>query len=139
VSFQVDVPVRFGDVDYARIVYYPRLFHLLHVSFEELFARHVGIPYHVLIEEHNLGFPAARIETDFKRPFRFGEVLAVTIDVPRIGNTSADFVHTLRAASETEIRAVASFTRVAVDMQTLRPVPIPEPVRVRLRELAPTD
>ena len=136
-SFQVDVPVRFGDVDYARIVYYPRLFHLLHVSFEELFAQHVGIPYHVLIEEHNLGFPAARIESDFKRPFRFGEVLAVTIQVPRVGNSSAVFEHIVRARGEEEIRARASFTRVAVDMQSLRPVPIPAPMAERLRELTP--
>ena len=35
--FIARIPVRFGDVDYARIVYYPRLLHLLHVAFEELF------------------------------------------------------------------------------------------------------
>ena len=53
--FVARVPVRFGDVDWARIAYYPRLLHLLHVAFEDLFEHHVGIPYAQVLSEMNLG------------------------------------------------------------------------------------
>ena len=43
--FTCEIPVRFGDVDHARIVYYPRFFHFCHVAMEEAFRDALGISY----------------------------------------------------------------------------------------------
>ena len=59
-AYTAHVPVRFGDVDYARIVYYPRLLHLLHVAFEELFEHHVGTGYASLMDERDPDCPIRR-------------------------------------------------------------------------------
>ena len=136
-SFVAEVPVRFGDVDYARIIYYPRFFHLLHIAFEELFARHVGIPYAQLVGERNLGFPAVKIDTEFHRPMRHGDVLKVAIAVPRIGRSSVSFDHRVDVGDEPTPRATCRMTRVAVNMDTLRAVPLPEDIRARLAVLRP--
>ena len=135
--FTAHVKVRFGDVDWARIAYYPRLLHLLHVAFEDLFEHHVGIPYATVLAELNLGFPAAHIECDFKAPVRFGETLAVAITVPRMGQSSVDFDHRVCVKGPDDLRATAHIVRVAVDMTTLRPVPVPDRLReafARIRE-----
>jgi 4-hydroxybenzoyl-CoA thioesterase len=125
------VAVRFGDVDAAGIVYYPRFFHLLHVAFEDYFADHVGIPYHVLIREQGLGFPAVHVSCDFRAPLRMGEVLQVQIAAPRIGRSSVRFLHRVMVADPDDLRAEMTMDRVCVDMKTLRPVPIPEAIRAR--------
>ena len=44
-SHVVTIPIRFGHVDQARIVYYPHLFHYCHVAMEETFGAAVGITY----------------------------------------------------------------------------------------------
>ena len=136
-SFEAEIPIRFGDVDWARIVYYPRFFHLLHVAFEELFERHVGIAYSDLVEKHNLGFPSVRVETDFMKPLRFGELMRVRFEVPRIGRSSVDFDHIVFVAPDPEPRARARLVRVAVDMRSLRPVAVPDAIRAKLLELGP--
>ena len=124
------VPVRFGDTDYARIVYYPRLLHLLHVAFEDLWAERIGIPYDRLIEERNLGFPVVHMECDFRAPIRFGEVLQVAIGVPDVGRSSVLFTHEARVRDDADLRATARLRRVCVDMGTLRPVPLPDDLRL---------
>ena len=127
--YVAQVPVRFADVDWARIIYYPRFLHLLHVAFEEMFERHVGIPYAVLLGERNLGFPAVHLECDFKVPMRFGELLQVAISVPAVGRTSAEFLHRVTVNGPGDLRAESRIKRVAVDMKTLRPLPVPDDLR----------
>ena len=116
----------------------PEALHLLHVAFEEVFARHVGSPDAELLEGRNLGCPAVKIDREFMRPLRFGEVLRVATEIPRVGRSSAVFHHVVRVGAEEAPRCEARFTRVAVDMQTLEPVPIPDDIRQRLGELMPT-
>ena len=48
--FRTQVPVRFGDVDHAGIVYYPRFFIYFHEAFEDFFNEN-GFPYHVQLTE----------------------------------------------------------------------------------------
>ena len=49
--FSTPYTVRFADVDNAGIFYYPRFFHMFHVSFEVWWERGVGRPYHIVIGE----------------------------------------------------------------------------------------
>ena len=127
--FVTEVPVRFGDTDQAGIVYYPRLLHLLHIAFEELIAEVVGLPYAELMAKRNTGFPTVHMECEFTAPLRYGEVLAVATTVPEVGRTSARFEHVVTVDGDGDRRAWASIKRVAVDMRTLRPVPVPDDVR----------
>jgi len=128
------VEVRFGDVDGARIVYYPRLFHLLHIAFEDFFRDHVGIPYDRLISERNRGFPTVSLRSEFVRPIRYGETLRVETTVPEIGRTSALFRHVVTVGDDDDRRAVVTIRRVSVDMETLRPEPIDDELRARFEQ-----
>ena len=42
-------------------------------AFERWWEEDVGRPYHLVINEDKVGFPAVHIESDFKRPVKFGD------------------------------------------------------------------
>ena len=121
------IPIRFGDVDHARIVYYPRFFHYFHVAFEEFFFTHVGRNYVQVIEKQKLGFPAVRAEAEFRLPLRFGDVLSVEVSVARLGTSSVAFRYQGRRGRR--LAVVGEVTCVCVDMRTFRPRPLPAGLR----------
>ena len=61
----IEIPVRFGDVDHAQIVYYPRFYHFFHIAFEELFAQGLGVPYARVMAGEHIGYPSVRTECDY--------------------------------------------------------------------------
>jgi 4-hydroxybenzoyl-CoA thioesterase len=123
------VRVRFGEIDRAGIVYYPRFFHYFHIAFEEFFADCVGVPYHVMLDEKRIGFPAVRVECDYESPLKFGDTLEVRISVVRVGRTSVTFRYQVWKKAEAARCADARVTVVCVQMDTFRPMTIPEPYR----------
>lgn len=133
--FRVPLSVRFGEVDSVGIVYYPRYAHYFHVAMEEYFRRHVGIDYPRLIAEHRLGLPTVRLETDFRRPLRYGDRLEVEVEVARIGTTSVEWRFRV-FAGDAEPAAEARVVTVNADMDTLEKRPLPDWLRQKLAEPA---
>src|SRR5262245_30030676 len=133
--FTCEIPVRFGDVDHAKIVYYPRYFHFCHVAMEEMFAKVVGVPYHQVIGRDRVGFPTVNIRSEFLAPIGFGEVLRMSVGVERIGKTSVVFGYRGVRASGGETAFTASITTVAVDMDRFVPIPVPPRYREALERL----
>jgi 4-hydroxybenzoyl-CoA thioesterase len=118
--------VRFGDCDLAGIVYYPRLFHFLHVAFEDFFATCVKVKYRDVLQR--VAFPAVHVEADFRAPLPYGCDVLVTCRVYRVGSSSAEF--SFDARRDDGARAFAArIVVVAVDPRTLRPIPLPDDVR----------
>ena len=56
-AFITQQRVRFGHVDPAGIVYFPRIYDYFHEAFEELFDVHVGVKYYEMLLEDRIGFP----------------------------------------------------------------------------------
>src|SRR5262245_39525077 len=73
----VEIPVHFGHIDQAKIVYYPHLYHFGHVAMEETFRDAIGISYPDLIAKERLGFPAVHMESDFLETVGYGERLRI--------------------------------------------------------------
>ena len=128
-AFRTTVPVRFGDVDKAGIVYYPRIFHYLHIAQEDFFEGFVGVAYHRLIEEEQLGFPTVSDSTDFIKVLKYGDTLEVVVFISRVGQSSATFEFRVYSKSSGELLVRSSQVKVAVNMQTWEKVAIPEKYR----------
>jgi 4-hydroxybenzoyl-CoA thioesterase len=133
--FACEIPIRFGDVDHARIVYYPHFFHFCHVAMEELFAKAVGVPYHEVIGRERRGYPTVHIETDFRKTVGFGETLRMEVSVLRIGTSSVDFRFEGKRRSDGETAFVAKITTVCVDMDRFTSLPVPDAHRVAFQRL----
>src|SRR4029453_6177345 len=69
--------VRWGDVDAAGIVFYPRFFEWYDLGCEALFAA-LGLPWPVLFPERGIvGVPIVESGSRFPSPARYGDTLAV--------------------------------------------------------------
>ena len=121
------IPIRFGDVDHARIVYYPRFFHFFHVAFEEFFFTRLGRAYIDVFERLKIGFPAVRAEAEFRSPLRFGDVLSIDVSIAHLGKSSVAFRY--RGRRGRRVAVVGEVTCVCVDMKTFRPRPLPPALR----------
>lgn len=133
--FRFRLPVRYGSVDYARIVYYPQVLHFCHVAMEEMFAGVVGISYAQALGQDKVGYPTVRTEADYQRPVPYGEVLDMSVAVERIGRRSVVFVYEGRRASDGEVAFRVRNVQVAVDMDAWESTPIPARHRAAFESL----
>ena len=124
-AFRCEIPVRFGDCDYAKIVYYPRFLHFCHVTMEALFEEVIGVPYHIAIGEEKVGYPTVKVEAEYRKPVGFGEVLEMHATIERLGSRSVDFRYEGVRRSDGETAFVIRSRSVAVDMDAWHSVPIP--------------
>lgn len=129
-AFRTSFPLRFGDVDFAGIAYYPSIFHYLHMAFEEFWSGYMGLPYSTLTREEDLGFPTVHVQTDFQAPIQYGDVLDVEIWVANIGRSSVNFEYRVRVGER--LCCAAALTKVCVDMTSFSTKPIPAKHREKL-------
>jgi 4-hydroxybenzoyl-CoA thioesterase len=128
-GFTRQVPVRFDDVDYARIVYFPKLFGYCHEVFEDFFAAEVGVPYATLIGKERIGFPSVHAEADFKSPLRFGQTCSVELVTEKVGNTSLTCRYTLTEKESGLTAVTAKIITVCTHLDEHRAIQVPAHVR----------
>lgn len=85
-KFTVHKKVRFHHCDPAGIVFYPQFFVLLH-EVQEDFLAHIGFAEQVLIAGGH-GVPIVDMKTEFLGMCRHGDVLAMSLELTRVGNSS---------------------------------------------------
>jgi 4-hydroxybenzoyl-CoA thioesterase len=138
-TYETVLPVRFGQVDYAGIMFYPRFFENFHTVFEDMFGELLGVPYMSILQDRRIGFPTASISTDFVRPFRFGEPMRLVIDVLHLGNSSIRFRYRGFNGDEAEPSVRATATVVVLDLDSFETLPIPDDIRAALETIRADD
>jgi 4-hydroxybenzoyl-CoA thioesterase len=121
-------PVRFAEVDAAGLVFFPRYHEYCHDALEAFFGELPG-GYAALFRERDLGVPTVHLETDFKRPLRYGDVARFEMVIERVGRTSLTFCHTIRRESDGSVAATVRHVVVMTRISTLTPVPVPDDIR----------
>lgn len=132
-SFETVFQVRFGHVDPAGIVYFPRIFDYLHDVFEELWEEHVGQRYYSLVQERRIGFPLVHSTVDFNRPLRFGDRPVVTVTCFHLGRSSLGLRY--RVLEDDLVSVHARLTTACVELKTMKSIPIPPEFRTRFEAL----
>jgi 4-hydroxybenzoyl-CoA thioesterase len=132
-AFTTVIQVRFGHVDPAGIVYFPRIYDYVHDVFEELWEKHVGERYYRILCDDKVGFPLAHSEVDFKSPLRFGDRPVVRVTCFRLGRSSLG----LRYVFEIDGRVCvdARMTTVCVDLSTMKSIEMPARYRARFEAI----
>ena len=124
--FRTKQKIRFGDIDRAGIVYYPRFLHYFHVALEEFFDDSLCISYPSMVNDHNIGLPTVHLETDFKRPLRYGDNIEVEVRVLALGSSSIKFGYRVFRQGEDTPRVTGHNITVCVDMETFQKTSIPD-------------
>ncbi|MBI3181743.1 MAG: acyl-CoA thioesterase [Myxococcales bacterium] len=124
------IPVRFDDVDYAQIVYFPRLFGYCHWVFEDFFAKEVGHSYAQVLSKRRIAFPTVHSEADFQAPLRFGDVCRVVMDTVKLSKRSIANRYRLYLGETQRLCAKLELVTVPVGLDDFKPVELPEDIRV---------
>jgi 4-hydroxybenzoyl-CoA thioesterase len=138
-AFNSQLKIRFGDIDRAGIVYYPRFMHYFHVALEEFFAGALGIEYHDVVETHRIGLPTVHLETNFSRPFSYGDNIEVEVSVLEVGRSSITFGYRVFKQGENDPRIVGHNVTVCLDMDTFKKLVIPPWFRQLLEQQLNAD
>jgi 4-hydroxybenzoyl-CoA thioesterase len=124
-AFRSTLKIRFGDIDRAGIVYYPRFMHYFHVALEEFFAGELGIEYHTVVDTHRIGLPTVHLESDFSRPFSYGDNIEVEVRILKLGRTSVTFGYRVFKEGEDDPRIVGHNVTVCLDMDNFQKMEFP--------------
>lgn len=129
-AFERSFAIRFGDVDPAGTVFYPRFFQFFHELFEEFLAVQCGLPYEVLVHQRRIGFPTVNIDANFRQPLRLGDQCRIRLTLVKVGRSSLlmDF-HTWNKDIPC---AAVRITTVCVDLDKRASVRIPEDIRLKI-------
>jgi 4-hydroxybenzoyl-CoA thioesterase len=130
-KFVTELPVRFGEIDHAGVVYYPRFFHYFHQAFEEWFGQALGVPYSDLVIKEGIGFPSVRVESEFVAPLRYGDRIRVEIEVADVGRSSLTLRYVLVRLPDGAVSARATIKTVAISNDSFASVTIPDAWRRR--------
>jgi 4-hydroxybenzoyl-CoA thioesterase len=127
VAFVREIPVRFPDVDYARVVYYPRFFDYCHRVFEDFFDVELGIPYAQMLERRKIGYPSVHAQADFQLPLRFGDTAHIEMTTVKVGKAS--ITSRYRVSNGSALCAELEIVTATIDLDKFTGVPVPDDVR----------
>jgi acyl-CoA thioester hydrolase len=117
------VRVYYEDTDAAGVVYYANYLKYLERARTEWLAAASGLTLSELESEHNAVFVVHRVEIDFRRPARLGDVL--TVGVEPVERSRARLVVAQEVLRGDESIANARVALACLDRRTWRPVAIP--------------
>ena len=130
------LPVRWGDVDAAGIVFYPRFYEWYDFGCEALFAA-LGLPWPELFPRHGIvGVPIVESGARFVSPARYGDTLTIRSSVAWVKTRTFRMEHEILVgdrlcASGFEVRAWVK--RPSAPGERLEAAAIPEDVARLLR------
>lgn len=131
-SFEHAMQVRFQDVDAAGVLFYGRVYDYSHVAYEEFWAS-MGVDRAWVFSQADFLIPIAHSEADYRKPVKHGERITVRIDVTRVGRASFSLAYRVTGPGGTEdVRAVVATVHAFVAKESMKPIPIPDELRVFL-------
>jgi 1,4-dihydroxy-2-naphthoyl-CoA hydrolase len=145
-SFAVDFQVRFQDVDAGGVLFFGSIYDYCHQAYEEFWASE-GVDRAHFFAGADYLVPIAHSEADYRSPIRHGERIRVHIEVARVGKASFELRYRVTGSTgappveatgpQADLRVEARTVHAFVKRATMRPIPIPEPLRaILLRHLS---
>jgi 4-hydroxybenzoyl-CoA thioesterase len=125
------IPVEFNHCDPAGIVFYPRYLEMTNSLVENFFREMMDYPFARMMSE-GVGTPTVKLEMDFRAPSRLGDLLDWTLEVRRLGRTSAKI--RISAEGEGTLRLQGHVTLVFASLAG-KALPWPDSIWSRLETM----
>ena len=126
--------IEFADTDAGGIVHFSRFFVFMETAEHELLAA-VGTSVHTRIDGRLVGWPRLAASCEYLSPARYGEELAIHVEVERKGTKSMSYRFTFRRGDTLIARGrTAAVCCILDDPAGLKSIPIPAAVAAQLEE-----
>jgi acyl-CoA thioester hydrolase len=110
---KTEIRVIYGDTDQMGVVYYANYLRFFEAGRNE-YLRVRGAPYRDLERSHRLFLPVVEVQTSYKRPARYDDVLVVETRLAKTGRASARFEY--RVLRGEELVATGHTVHACVDV-----------------------
>ena len=134
-AFSTRFRVRYAEIDGQGIVFNSRYLEYADVAVTE-FWEWTGIAEALPDVWPTTEFNVRRTEIDYLRPFRLGDTVEAFVRIEKLGTTSLTKRFELAHAETGELHTVITMVSVHVDLETGRPVALPETIRTVLEALS---
>ncbi|MCJ8519972.1 4-hydroxybenzoyl-CoA thioesterase [Pseudorhizobium tarimense] len=128
-AFTTTRRLNFGDCDPSGIAYFPSYLNILVGVYEEFFGV-IGFPWPELIKQRRLGLPTVTLHLTFNNPGLHGDLMEFEVTVVRLGRTSVDLDHVVKAEGRT--LWLAQQRLVLTSHDTTKAIPWPDDIREAL-------
>jgi 4-hydroxybenzoyl-CoA thioesterase len=129
--FRFERPIRFAEVDAAKIVFFARYLDFCHDAIEAMFSELPG-GYAEMIVKRDIGVPSVHLEVNYRAPLRYGDVAIIDTVVERIGTRSITLMHTFTRKIDGVLSATVRQVVVTTQLQAMESVDVPADVRALL-------
>ncbi|MEG3172312.1 thioesterase family protein [Sphingomonas sp. ZB1N12] len=133
-AFSTKFRVRYAEIDGQRIVFNSRYLEYADVAVTE-FWEWTGIAEALPDVWPTTEFNVRRTEIDYLKPFRLGDTVEAFVRIEKLGTTSLTKRFELAHAETGELHTVITMVSVHVDLETGRPVALPNAIRTVLESL----
>jgi YbgC/YbaW family acyl-CoA thioester hydrolase len=135
-TFHTQRRIEFADTDLGGIVHFSRFFVFMETA-EHEFLAFLGTSVMLELEGQRIGWPRVAASCEYRRPARFGDVLAIELRVRRKGTSSVsyDFRFT-RGDDELALGKVTAVCCRLDPSHEVRAIPIPASIAA-LIDVAP--
>lgn len=127
--FSIPIRVYYEDTDTGGVVYHSNYLNFMERARTE-WLRSFGFEQDELRRRDGVIFAVSAVNIAFRRPARFNELLAVTVEVARRGAASLTLAQEVRRADE--VLASAEVRIACIDAERFAPVAIPAAVAARI-------
>ena len=133
-AFSTRFRVRYAEIDGQRIVFNSRYLEYADVAVTE-FWEWTGIAEALPDVWPTTEFNVRRTEIDYLKPFRLGDTVEAFVRIEKLGTTSLTKRFELAHAETGELHTVITMVSVHVNLETGRPVALPDKIRTVLETL----
>jgi len=133
-AFSTRFRVRYAEIDGQKIVFNSRYLEYADVAVTE-FWEWTGIAEALPDIWPTTEFNVRRTEVDYLRPFRLGDSVEAFVRIEKLGTSSLTKRFELAHAETGELHTVITMVSVHVDLDTGRPVALPDAIRTVLETL----
>jgi len=133
--FEARLQVQWADVDVAGIMYFAAYTRFAEYAEMQLFAE-LGFPYESVFNEHGFWLPRVHVEADYHAPALMSDWLRMRTHVEHVGASSIRWRTVFVNERTAEPGAVMAFIVAAIDAETKKSRPLPEPLRSALLSCA---
>ncbi|MBT8139801.1 MAG: acyl-CoA thioesterase [Gammaproteobacteria bacterium] len=127
--------VRYGECDAQQVVFNSRYLDYVDVAVTE-FTRALWGDYNELLKS-GYDNQVVSAKVDWKASARFDDVLAIYVELQRLGNTSYTLGVDIRRRADQLALAEVSMTYVSLDARMMTKIPVPDEMRAALQKGAP--
>ncbi len=130
-TFETRLQVQWADVDVVGIMYFAAYPRFAEYAEMQMFAE-LGFPYESVFTHYNFWLPRVRVEAEYHAPAMMSDWLRMRTHIERVGASSVSWKTVLFNERTGEAGAVLTFVVAAIDGETKKSRPLPEPIRSAL-------